>query len=278
MYVYIYTYIYIYICIHLHIYIFSQKKKKNKGMCISRGKYFVILQDDMQMTQIGWNVELTLPLKLFPDIVFSVSARVAHSGDNFGRLFQTKLKSIDVFENQWYTFPKVNNKYFHSLLVKEGMQQGSRTVGPKSGTGIDLPLGGSQVTDQDLHTFWMREFSIRGPIVYNASDMRRIGYMDERDFWLGGDDLELCSRFQNQLHKVTGFKLLEFRSDLAWGGTRRKRREQSEAAKKHKKEYLTWRESQRVAWPAIVRGNYRFDVKYRATMPNKEILALHVCT
>lgn len=50
----------------------------NMLMLAARGEYFILLQDDQIMTQPGWNVALTVPLRTWPD-VFSVSARCAHA-------------------------------------------------------------------------------------------------------------------------------------------------------------------------------------------------------
>lgn len=50
----------------------------NMLMLASRGQYFILLQDDQIMTQPGWNVALTVPLRTWPD-VFSVSSRCAHA-------------------------------------------------------------------------------------------------------------------------------------------------------------------------------------------------------
>ena len=50
----------------------------NFGMRISRGKYWILLQDDQKMEIVGWNVLLSLPLQHSNDI-FSASGRCAHN-------------------------------------------------------------------------------------------------------------------------------------------------------------------------------------------------------
>ena len=52
----------------------------NVLMLAARAPFLLLLQDDQLMTQPGWNVALTTPLRTWPD-VFSVSARCAHSFD-----------------------------------------------------------------------------------------------------------------------------------------------------------------------------------------------------
>ena len=66
----------------------------NLGMCISseNTKYFIHVQDDMQMTQIGWNTNMILPLAIFDDDLFSISGRCAGPIQNG---FESRLHSID---------------------------------------------------------------------------------------------------------------------------------------------------------------------------------------
>ena len=53
-------------------------------MAHPKAEFFVLLQDDQFMTSLGWNVQLAIPLRAFPD-VFSASARCAHGyPDNAG--------------------------------------------------------------------------------------------------------------------------------------------------------------------------------------------------
>jgi len=58
----------------------------NYGMRASRGRYLAIVQDDQRMQVVGWNILLTLPLRRWPDRVFSVSGRCAHDRTLGGNL------------------------------------------------------------------------------------------------------------------------------------------------------------------------------------------------
>ena len=53
-------------------------------MRAARAPFLILVQGDMLMTQPGWNVALTVPLRQWDD-VFSVSARCAHGFDNSQR-------------------------------------------------------------------------------------------------------------------------------------------------------------------------------------------------
>ncbi len=63
-------------------------------MCIlsHNTKYYIHAQDDMQMTQIGLNINIILPLSLYPNDIFSVSARCG--GGKMTNSFRGKLDSI----------------------------------------------------------------------------------------------------------------------------------------------------------------------------------------
>lgn len=51
----------------------NETKANNTGMKAASGAYFLLLQDDMEITEKGWEQRLIKPLKKFPD-VFAVSS------------------------------------------------------------------------------------------------------------------------------------------------------------------------------------------------------------
>ena len=67
----------------VHVRVLVQKtgvweaSSNNLGACTSQGSYVVLAQDDMYMTQVGWNIHLVLPMLQWADVI-SVSARCAH--------------------------------------------------------------------------------------------------------------------------------------------------------------------------------------------------------
>lgn len=67
----------------------------NIGMRSSQPlKYYILVQPDMEILELGWNTRLTVPLEIYPDLL-AVSARCAHSAngsDLIGRCGQ----NIDV--------------------------------------------------------------------------------------------------------------------------------------------------------------------------------------
>lgn len=80
-----------------------------------RASFFVLLQPDMFIFELGWNVALSLPMKMWDD-VFSVSARCAHNfnGDASvglcGQNVDTGFKSISLSMRQTFHVRQTNNR------------------------------------------------------------------------------------------------------------------------------------------------------------------------
>ena len=66
----------------------------NMLMLAARAPFLILLQDDQIMTQPGWNVALTVPLRTWRD-VFSVSARCAHAFPLLDTSQLTGAKCVD---------------------------------------------------------------------------------------------------------------------------------------------------------------------------------------
>ncbi|CAK0853019.1 unnamed protein product [Prorocentrum cordatum] len=105
----------------------------NRGAILAEGQFLIIMQDDWVMTQIGWNVHMSLPARLYDD-VFGISANCAHG---------------------WRGLP------------------GGR-VGRCLDDQRDRPLDPELVRKSG--TFFVRPTGNRGPILYNASKFRQMGY------------------------------------------------------------------------------------------------------
>ncbi|CAK0853021.1 unnamed protein product [Prorocentrum cordatum] len=46
----------------------------NRGAILAEGQFLIIMQDDWVMTQIGWNVHMSLPARLYDDLYFLMDA------------------------------------------------------------------------------------------------------------------------------------------------------------------------------------------------------------
>ena len=197
----------------------------NVGMCISskNTKYFIHVQDDMQMTQIGWNINMILPLAIFDDDFFSISGRCA-----------VPIQNAFPLHINW------NNLQMPTEVAEQHGAIGNRgtSLVGRCGRDIDDPL---QQHRYDKRIVYERSDSNRGPFAINASDMKKIGLFNERSFKLIHDIPELHLRSMTMLHKHTGFFPLQFRADLKWGGTRRKRRKKTDKEEEEWRSYEKWR-------------------------------------
>eukprot|EP01083_Nonionella_stella_P105197 302470_1 len=203
-----------------------EASSNNLGMCLSshHTKFYIHVQDDMQMTQIGWNLNTILPLAIFTNDLFSVSARC---GAPIQNVFAGKVTA-----KLWKMMDK-------NVAQKHGKieTRKPRSIG-RCGGDIDKPL---KLAKYNKTIVYERSHSNRGPYAVNASNMRDIGYLNEKSFKLSFVVGELHLRSLTFLHKHSAFFPLQFRADMSWGGTRRKRRNRTEIQKALDHEYELWR-------------------------------------
>ncbi len=81
---------------------------------------------------------------------------------------------------------------------------------------VDIPWG------DYLGQVWIGETIMRGPLLFRMDDFTRLGRFDDRRFYLGNDDHDLCLRANSGGLRV-GFSPVIFSSPLDQGSTRRKR-------------------------------------------------------
>jgi glycosyltransferase involved in cell wall biosynthesis len=70
----------------LHLPNVFEVKANNAGMQAASGDYFILVQDDMQVIEPGWNARLTLPIRSH-DKVFAVTSKDAHNYTGDDRLW-----------------------------------------------------------------------------------------------------------------------------------------------------------------------------------------------
>jgi len=117
----------------------------NRGAILAEGQFLILMQDDWVMTQIGWNVHMSLPARLYDD-VFGISGNCAHG---------------------WHGIPSTN----------VGRCRDSERIRPLDPTLVNKS-----------GTFFVRPTGNRGPLLYNASKFRQMGYLNELRFLMDKDD------------------------------------------------------------------------------------------
>ena len=158
----------------------------NIAMRNSDGKYIIIVQDDMIMTEHGWNQRLTLPIEKFNDI-FAVSARCTHN-------FRMNPKSQEIYATEY------NPKRWADILIHYD----------HAGVNHNTPR----------NKFVIRTSVIRGPLLLKHDIVKKLNYLDEDFAPMDMDDHDLCYRAYKQLGMKCGVFVIGFLHEHKWGATR----------------------------------------------------------
>jgi glycosyltransferase involved in cell wall biosynthesis len=163
-----------------------ETKANNIAAKNSIGDHIIIIQDDMVITEGGWNERLLKPFKAFDDI-FAVTARTAHN-------WEPNSNSIHINEKEnrddcW------SDVLFHTNHAN------------KDNLGRNL--------------FGVRDCVNRGPLAIRRDIFEKMGGFDEAFAPLQNDDHDFCYR----TYKATGMRCgcypIGFTSKDEWGGTRK---------------------------------------------------------
>jgi len=133
---------------------------------------YISVQSDQQVLELGWNIELSLPIQLWHDVI-SVSANCAHN------IF--KYKGMTDFKNIGMKCTSSSISYNLSHILHMRTQRHKRL------------------------TFHVRQSSNRGPLLLHALKMQTLKFFDERNFILSNDDHDLHLRAYGFHRYVTGY-------------------------------------------------------------------------
>lgn len=93
---------------------------------------------------------------------------------------------------------------------------------PQSGIG-KLGFDGCEPLKQNFdhgNTFYSYESCIRTPLLFDLEKLRELGYMDEQNFCMDGDDHDLMARAALKGYRC-GYVPIEYESPIEWGSTRK---------------------------------------------------------
>jgi glycosyltransferase involved in cell wall biosynthesis len=162
-----------------------ETKANNTGLKLASGDIVIIIQDDIIVTEMGWNDRLTKPFRVFDD-VFAVTANCAHNWE-----INPYSKHINTVDNDGLEWSDILNHIDHA---------NKNTIA--------------------RNIFAVRQCVNRGPLAINHSDLKSLNYFDELFAPQDMDDHDLCFRMSEKLNKVVGCYWINFESDINWGGTR----------------------------------------------------------
>ena len=156
---------------------------ENLGMRLcSPKKAYISVQSDQIIIEKSWNEKMFLPIEQYPEKIFSVSAKGAHD------VMKTWTNVIGIHKN------------FESDVDSQ----------------IDYFRTG--INNRDVFT--IRNSSDRGPLVFHADKMQRLGFFNEVHCFLGNDDHEIHARAKIE-GWVTGYYPIGVISPSIWGASRR---------------------------------------------------------
>mmetsp|Transcript_71044 Transcript_71044/g.141141 ORF Transcript_71044/g.141141 Transcript_71044/m.141141 type:complete len:488 (-) Transcript_71044:184-1647(-) len=155
----------------------------NRAALLSTGDFLVFMQDDMLMTLAGWNVQLSLPMRLYNDM-FAVSGRCAHGWEHCA------------YGGDRRTVGRCGKDIF---LPTYDWEPRARALSPIS---ADLSA--------QIDTVFIRPTCNRGPLLYNRTKFERVGYFDEAHLLMGNDDHDINIRALEEEKFVSGFVPIQF--------------------------------------------------------------------
>eukprot|EP00038_Savillea_parva_P011494 m.197907 g.197907 ORF g.197907 m.197907 type:complete len:564 (+) comp20269_c0_seq1:213-1904(+) len=168
----------------------------NIAMRAATGRYLVLMQDDMYLSEAGWNERLGAAPQQYDDIV-SVSAMCAHTLHPLGQ-------------------DKVGPCGRMASFAKTATQKG------KAAASLHLA---SHIT--------IRPTSNRGPLLLDADKVKSLGYLDEWNYHMMNDDHDFHCRAALDRQWVTGFVSVGFHTNVAEGGVRVNRKRTKPAYERH---------------------------------------------
>lgn len=167
-----------------------ETKANNVGLRQCQGEKVIIIQDDMVIKEVGWNLRLEKPFKCFSD-VFAVTARSA---------FNYRVNSFSQHINLPSHVDALIDDCWSDVLTFE------------SHINRDQGLQRNQ--------FAVRNNVNRGPLMIDHNDLKSLNYLNEDFSPQDQDDADLCYRAFKKLNKIVGAYWIDYESDLSWGGTR----------------------------------------------------------
>jgi glycosyltransferase involved in cell wall biosynthesis len=215
------------------------------GINLSTAETVMLIQSDMFITENNFDVKMGIALYSSPNI-FLLSARgVAPIGKTTITLLPTPFNVLKKFARLLISLLSQKNQKiegFQKSKKPESFQQNDivemkKTIFPNSIEFKNLGSAGwrgsllenwnstrnaTQISLPDSK-IWLSDFPMRGPCIFKLDIFKKIGGLNTRAFFLGGDIGDICSRAQVELELRSGFYPISFLSPPELGSTRKKR-------------------------------------------------------
>ena len=169
----------------------------NQGFKYAKTEFIIELQSDILIQEKNFDIKMIKSLEYFN--VGTVSGRHVHSFS----LIDNNLFSW--FKYPLFKFKSKINPYFQSAGL----------IGDK--------LFYNDPVNIKRNFFYVGETNARGPWLVRKSDMVKLNYLDEKNFFLGNDDHDYNRRLYNFFGKKAGYLPIKQKCSFENGSTRKKR-------------------------------------------------------
>ncbi len=137
--------------------------------------YYALVQSDLVVLEVGWNQALARPLRRYPDLV-GTSGRCAE--DARGAVGNCVGSGV------------LDDREF----VPAAPAASASGAGGGSSRRPRVDARGALVRGTMGGRVYVRDLAVRSPLLLRAAHAQRLGFFDEWNHFLGGDEDELCRR------------------------------------------------------------------------------------
>ncbi len=215
------------------------------GISSSFAETVILIQSDMFIIESNFDIKMCKALNSFPNI-FLLSARgVAPLSEATVTLLITPFTLLKkLFWSLINLFSAKNQGFRRSQKSKASLSLQQIDVGALKKTifpnSMDFKNIGSagwrgsllenwnSISEATLvnvpdSKIWLSDFPMRGPCIFKLDIFKKIGGLNTRAFFLGGDIGDICLRAQLKLELRSGFYPIKFLSPPELGSTRKKK-------------------------------------------------------
>ncbi|QDD01803.1 glycosyltransferase family 2 protein [Candidatus Methylopumilus planktonicus] len=168
----------------------------NQGFRLAKTKYIIEIQSDIHIEDFGFDRKMIDGMDKLN--LGAVSGRHVH----YFSMLEGKMAWLK------YPFNLLSWRFFHSTKEGEG-QLGHKIF--------------SRIKGQIKKECFVGETVARGPWLINKFDLKKLSYLDEKNFFLGNDDHDYHRRLFQELGKSVGYIPLDIYSLIEDGSTRKGR-------------------------------------------------------
>lgn len=200
-----------------------ETKCENDALKVAKSKYAILLQADMLIRENAFDLKLIRAMEKYNDLLL-VSGR---AGQNLSDLkepfFLTRgfqrLINKNIFKHYYAriirtrhdSIQKKSKPLSHLIDINDLDFLESGNIG-KVGVNIE-----GQFKNQDLNgnKIYICSSVIRGPLIIDLEKFRKLGYFDQRHFFQGWDDHDVCIRGYVKFGWRVGFIPIQYFSDIS---------------------------------------------------------------